>query len=184
MSVQLASVARVASCSRAIFLVERARELHRRELRRVQDLVRIGVADAAEEVRIGQRRASACGFSRVSAAENSASVAARGSMPPGSSLRSASSPRTSVSEARLRVPASVKIERAVAKWRSRHVFRPCRASRPAPPAQPPGDHEVDHDEELVVEAEDDALADAPHAFTVRAEDGVERRIVRAQHERR
>src|SRR5690606_21318094 len=41
--------------TRHLFVVQLLREAHRRHLRSVQDLVGVGVADAAEEARIGQR---------------------------------------------------------------------------------------------------------------------------------
>jgi hypothetical protein len=40
---------------RNLLLAQRLRQRHRRQPRRVQDLVRIGVADSDEDVRISQR---------------------------------------------------------------------------------------------------------------------------------
>ena len=55
-SIHSASTARVASKSRAISAsVELCGQRQRRQPRAVQDLVRVGVADAAEQARIGQR---------------------------------------------------------------------------------------------------------------------------------
>ena len=55
-SVHSISVARVASYSRAISSARQLlRHRDRRELRAMQDLVGIGVADSAENVRVGQR---------------------------------------------------------------------------------------------------------------------------------
>ena len=51
------------------------------------------------------------------------------------------------------------------------------------PAQPAGDHQVNDQEEVVVEHEHDALADAAHAADDLAVSGVERRIDGAQDER-
>ena len=52
-----------------------------------------------------------------------------------------------------------------------------------PPAQPSRDHQVHHEEEIVAEIEDDALADAAHCAHLAADEGVDRRIVGAQDKR-
>jgi hypothetical protein len=52
--------------TKQLLVRQRARQLQRREPGRVQDLVGVGVADAAEEVRIGERPFQRV-FSRVSA---------------------------------------------------------------------------------------------------------------------
>jgi hypothetical protein len=54
----------------------------------------------------------------------------------------------------------------------------------APPAKAAGDHEVQDDEELVVQFQHDALADSPDAADRLAERGLQRRIVGAEQERR
>ncbi len=46
----------------------------------------------------------------------------------------------------------------------------------------PGDHEMDHREKAVPQVHHDALADAPQAADRAPEGGIERRIVRPQHE--
>ena len=51
------------------------------------------------------------------------------------------------------------------------------------PAQAARDHQVDDEKQIVVEGEDDALADAAHAADDRAVDRVDRRIDRAEDER-
>ena len=147
----------------------------------MQDLVRVGVADAAEDVRIGQRALERV----VLAHERRAEVLQR--------------------RAEHLDPARVVLrERLLA---AHHVHRraPLRAflgeeQRPvlevergqaAPagqrrgslaPAQPPGDHQVDHEEELALEADHDALAEPAQLDHAPTGEGLDRRLDRAQHE--
>src|SRR5207247_2529076 len=51
------------------------------------------------------------------------------------------------------------------------------------PAQAAGDHQMDHEKQLIVELESDAFADAPKSANDRTADGIERRIDRAEDER-
>ena len=74
---------------------------------RVQDLVGVGVADAAEQVRIGERALERVVLAARARSANAASVAVEHLEPAGSCAASAASPRTTWSDARFFVPASV-----------------------------------------------------------------------------
>ena len=63
---------------------ERRGQLHRRQLRGVQDLVRVGVADAAEDARVGQRPLERVVLGGQPLRELPARSASRTSRPPGS----------------------------------------------------------------------------------------------------
>ena len=76
-----------------LFGREAGRELHGRELRAVQDLVGVGVADSREDPRIGERALERV-IPVASRAESACSLAVSTSSPPGSWLTSAGSPRT------------------------------------------------------------------------------------------
>ena len=83
-------VARRRVQSRAIsVVVELARQLERRQPRAMQDLVRVRVADAAEEVRIGQRALERVVLAPQRRGEVSHAAASATSRPPGSSAASA-----------------------------------------------------------------------------------------------
>src|SRR5690606_27423731 len=58
-----------------------------------------------------------------------------------------------------------------------------RSGRRLPPLQAPGDHQVQHERELLLELNHDALAEPRYAFDAKPDDRVDRRLGRAQQER-
>ena len=84
-------------------------------------------------------------------------------MPPGSIAASAASPSTRWIDARRFVPASVRINVPSSNSNAARANAPRRFLVLGEPAQPPGDHEVQHDEQSALELEHDALAQAAHA---------------------
>ena len=162
--------------------VERARQRERREPGAVQDLVGVGVADAAEEARIGERALERVVLGDEARRERRASVAAITSMPPASSAASAARPATTCSDARRCLPASVRASVPLSNSKKASALRAgLLAGRE--PAQPAGDHQVDDEEELALEREDDALAEPLDADDNLAFDRGNRRRHRAQQER-
>ena len=161
------------------------RQLERRQPRRVQDLVRVRVADAAEEVRIGQRALERVVLARERRVEllERRRRAARGRRD--RARASAASPAHELQRRALLRARLGQQQRAVREVERRqdHLRPDARRSARLAPAQPPRDHQVDDQEELVVELEHDALADAPHAADDLAGDRVDRRRHRAQDER-
>ena len=114
-SVHSASSSARASKSRAISSsASRGGAPQRRQARAVEDLVRVGVADAAEEPGIGERPLERVVLAQERSAERG-EVASSTSSPPGSSAASAAAPRTRRNEARRVVPASVSQSEPVGK---------------------------------------------------------------------
>ena len=131
----------------------------RRQLRAMQDLVRVRVADAAEDARVGQRAlqrvvlgAQARGERRDVGAERLR----------GRPCRTARAPRAA-DQVQRRAPLGARFgqrERAVSKSSSASVMRPGGFCVARQPAEASGDHQVDDEEEVAVERDDDALAEA------------------------
>ena len=143
-STQAAASRRVALVQAAISSSDSdARQLERREPRGMKDLVRVGVADAAEQVRIGQAHASACG-SRASALRGTVRRRLERLETAGIERRSAARPRTSCSDARFFEPASVKS--SVPFENSSDASSSFRSNADLlarfPPAQPARDHQM------------------------------------------
>ena len=150
-SIQRVSVARVASYSRAELLVgQRARQLERRQPRRVQDLVRVGVADAAEQMRIGERA-----LQRVAlAGERLVKLFARGVERLDAAGIERAQRRLAAHQlqrgALLRARFGEEQRAVLEGERGEHLLRPHpRFLAGLPPAQPPGDHEVDDEKQVV-----------------------------------
>ena len=158
------------------------RQLQRRELRRVQDLVRIRIADSAEQPGIRQRpfqgvvlhpqprrerrrtareRVDASGIEIVQAVEAAHERQRRA--PPGARLRQDQR-------------AGRELERRKSLARD---ARPLRR-----PAEPPRDHQVKHREDVIVECPDDPFANPIQAGDGLPFDRAERRIDRSEQERR
>jgi hypothetical protein len=136
----------------------------------VQDLVGVGVAHAAEEPRIGQRPLERV----VLAAED---VGERG----GRRLqdlepRRLHAPRHAQGRPLLR-PGLAHRERPAVELEDR-----LRAALGRLPMQPPGDHEVQLEEEVVGELEDDPLADAADVARPLSFDGLQGRVDRPKQE--
>ena len=86
-------------------------------------------------------------------------------------------------DARRRVPASVRVSVPPGKSNAARPTRPGGRGARRPPVQTAGDHQVDDDEQLALEREDDALAQAPEPHHGPPLDRGHRRIDRAQDER-
>ena len=93
-------------------------------------------------------------------------------------------PRTTCSEARFFVPASVRSSVPVGKSKAARPTLPgYPGAAPRLPAQASGDHQVQHQEELALEADHDALAQPPEARDPPADEAREGRLDGAQQER-
>ena len=164
-------------------LVERARQRERRQPRAVQDLVGVGVADAAEEARIGQR-ALEVWFSRderVRRTRRASPSGRRGRR--GRARRARLRPATRCSDARRFLPASVSSERAVSNSNEgervrRRLACPARSQR-----RRPAIIRWTTRKSSPSKRDDDALAEPPTPTTLLAFDGDDRRRHRAQQER-
>ena len=169
---------------RDLVVGELPRQLHRREARAVQDLVGVGVADAAEEARIGQRalervvlaraarRGSRRDRRRTPRARRGRARRARPRRAPGGAT------------ARRFVPASVSIRVPVEKSNAASPILPGSFAPALLPVQPPGDHQVDHERTGRPRART-RCACRGGAARSRARPATlgERRVDRAQHER-
>ena len=165
------------SRSRSVHSIERARasrrragaisssvsccvELHGRQPRAVQDLVRVRVADAAEEPRVGERALERVVLARERARRTASSVASSDLEPAAVELRERVRAAHDV-ERRALLRARLGEDQRARREVERGERRPCpgRRARRRIPAQAAGDHEVDDEEEIVLEAEHDALAE-------------------------
>ena len=129
----------------------------------MQDLVGIGVADAAEEMRGSVSARLSVWFSARERARANASSSASSDLEAAADrcAASASAPRTRWSDARLlraRLGERAACRSAKSKRGEADARRRDRAPRGSP-AQAAGDHQVEDEEEIVVEREDDALAE-------------------------
>ncbi len=147
----------------------------------MQDLVGVGVADAAEQVRIGERALErmvlalhAVGELLETGREDVEPAGihrgerglALDQMDRGAALRSG-----------LRED-----EHPVSKAEGREGDPPGELRVGADPAQPASDHEMQNEEKLTLERDDDALADSPDADDFPSLGGCDRRRHAAQHE--
>ena len=99
-------------------------------------------------------------------------------------VRAPARPRTTYSEARFSVPASVSTSVPVSKPRASRVWRVNDRGPAWPPLQPARDHQMQHEPDVVVEADRDALAEALEANDAGSVHGIDRRLDAAQQERR
>ena len=174
-----------------LFRRQLAGQQHRRHLRGVQDLVRIGVADAAQQVRIGQRALQRVILARQRRAELPRRSTVSTSRPPGSCDASSFSPRTRYSDARRFDPASVRISEPLSKvecgetdlagnlW----MLRSAPSAPVCGPLEAAGDHQVDDEEQLVFELHTSRLPRRRSADDLLAVGVIDRRIERANEER-
>ena len=147
----------------------------------MEDLVGIGVADPAEDRGIGQHALERMVLGGEGCAERREI-----------GLQHLEAPGIVLAQGRF-APGQVD-GRALLRARLGHEKRPRRAIqgghadlardlRPGRlPVQAPGDHEVEDHEELVVQLDDDPLAQSPQATHGLAADGGEGRVDGAQHE--
>ena len=127
-------------------------------------------------------------FSAVSAARNAARSLAKTSMPPGSIETQAFLAARTCNDARRLVPASVSTQGAVGKIERCEALRPASFAPRRPPVQAAGNHQVQHQPEVAIHADGDALADAAQfadgaAFAVRERrfDGAQQKRAREPH---
>jgi len=143
----------------------------------VEDLVRVGVADPAEEPRVRER-----------ALERVALSAERGLERLEVGLEHLEPAGVVEGEG---VPAANQVQRSAARRaRFRHdegAGRKVERDKPYPtreagagaaPVEPPGDHQMKDEEEAVVELDDDPLPEPPEAAHGPADGGLERRVDR------
>ena len=168
---------------RDLVIGDRRRHAKRRQLRRVQDLVGVRVADAVEQRRIGQRALDRVPLAAQPLGELRAVVASNTSRPPRSNSASASRPCNDVHRRALLRRRLGEDQRAVREVERREPDLARDLLAALLPAQPPRDHQVDHDEALALDADHDALAHALDGLDLRAVELARRRRHRAQHER-
>ena len=121
-------------------------------------------------------------FSSTSAALNVSRLLDSTSIPPGSSAARPLRPSATCRDARRLVPASVSTSEPSSKSNAASVLRPASLAPGGSPVQPSRDHEMQHQPQIALEADGDALADAlelPHAPAARQREG---RLRRAQQE--
>ena len=151
------SVPTVASCSRAISsAVSVARELHRRHPGGVQDLVRVRVPDSAEDVRIRERT-----LHRVILPRQARRECGQIRLQHLEAARVEPSELTSGDQVQRRLPARSRLgqhHRTGRKIERRKSHLARNRSAALAPAEPSGNHQVQHEGETAFELEDDALA--------------------------
>ena len=162
--------------------VEAARPRQRRQPGAVQDLVGVGVADAAEEMRIGEGPLQRVVLLHQRSSERREVGVERfepaGLMGRQGRFAAHKVERCPLLRARLREDerAAGEVERGRSDLAGH--LRPRLL-----PVQPARDHEMQHEEQVVVELEDDALAEPAQAADRLAEDGVDRRVEGAEEKR-
>jgi len=158
------------------------RQLCRRHPSAVQDLVGIGIPDAREQARVGQRALGRMVFPRQRFAEPG-EVHSEHLDPPAVELRESRFACNQVERRPLLRRGLGKHERAVGKVERRE----CSAAadlRPAlSPVQPARNHQVQDQEQISLEREDDSLADPSQREDPAAAGLPERRSDRAQQKR-
>ena len=148
----------------------------------MQDLVRVRVADPAEQPRIGERALQRVILAREGGAKGceigGEHLEPAGVMVIEPVLASHEVKRGAPLRARLRQHEG---SRGEVERRESGLRRDLGAG--APPVKSAGDHQVDDEEELPVERDHDAFSEAAQARHPPADRGVERRIDRAEQER-
>jgi len=127
----------------------------------VQDLVRVGISDATEELGVGERA-----LERVPIRFQSRGKVFEPGLedlePARSMAASAASPRPDGSR-HAACPRLREQQRCVVELEHGERYAPRGFRATCQPAQPPGDHKVQHEEQPAFELEDDALADSAKA---------------------
>lgn len=165
-----------------LFSAQGIRQLERRQSRAVQDLVRVGVADAAENAWVGQRalqRVPLAPQGRVETVEirleDLQATGVVGAQPALATHR--------VQGRALLAPGLGQQQRARIEIEDRQTQLARDLRTGLFPAQTTGDHQVDDEEVLGVQLDRDPLAQAPQSDDPLAAALLERRIDRAQDER-
>jgi len=158
-------------------------EGNRRELRRMQNLVRVSVADTAQNARVGQTLFLSVRFSAVSAARNSARTAGENIDAAGIGRFKCLLAWNTYSDARRLVPASVSTNEPLGKSNAARVVTARQFCATGSPMQPARDHQMEYQPHIVIEAYSNALTDPAqfaNPMTLRIGNG---RLRRAQQER-
>ncbi len=126
----------------------------------MQDLVRIGVADAAEDMWIGQGALQGV----VADGQAARELVERRRHYVHSARIESCEPRLALGH----VQGRALLRSGFGQGQAAVVEKECRESpaaigllRPIEPVQPPGDHQVQHQPDVVIESDGDALAHAP-----------------------
>ena len=164
---------------------ELAGQLERRQLRAMKNLVGVRVADAAEEMRIGQRALQRVALLLQRRARMLRALLVIGSSPPGSNDARASSPSTTCSDARFCVAASVSSSSPAAEVESREPDLARDGGAALPPLEPARDHQMKHEKERRPRSSQTIrLPMRRRPVTVRPVAAIERRLDRPQQKRR
>ena len=162
--------------------VELARERERREPRAVQDLVRVRVADAVEQARIGERALHRVVLRREARRERRE---VRALHVEAAHVERAQRERAlHAMQRRAALGAGFgERERPVREVEQRERDAAGRLAARLQPHEAAGDHQVQHEEQVVVEREDEALAEPANRAHGLAVHDLERRHRGAQQER-
>jgi len=131
-----------------------------REPGRVENLVRVRVPTPLT-MRGSVNARFRVRFSRLSAARKHARSAVRTSMPPGSMASRPGSPATTWSDALRLAPASVRVSEPGGKSKAARFWRPFEGRVARLPMQAAGDHRAQHQPEVAIQANGDALSHSP-----------------------
>src|SRR5713101_9405344 len=144
---------------RVLAVAQRTRLPHRREPRAMQDLVRVRIPDAGEDVRVGQRALERVILARDGVAEFRLGAGER--LDPAGVERD--DRRLALQEMNRRAllrPGLGQRERARREVQGRQPELAGHLRAWRFPVKAPGDHQVDRQEEIALEGDDDALAHA------------------------
>ena len=173
----------MAACSRAISSSERREvSVTGREPGAVQDLVGVRVPDPGEEPGVGERALERVALARQRRAEGGEIGVER--LEPAAIERGERG--GAADEVERRAPLRARLgehERALREVERGEPDAAGELRVRLAPVEPARDHEVDHEEEVALEREDDALAHAAHALDVLPRGRRERRVDGAEHER-
>jgi photosystem II stability/assembly factor-like uncharacterized protein len=168
--------------ARSLLVAQGGRELHRRQLRSVQDLVGVGVSDAAEDVRIGERALQRVVVGGQTGAE-CVEIRAQHFEPAAIVLGERGCAAHDVNRGLPLRSGLRQQERSPCEVERREPDFARDRGPTLPPPESSGDHQMDDHEQLVVERDDDAFPEPGHAANRDAFDGRDWRIVRTDDER-
>ncbi len=165
-----------------LLLAELKGKLDRREFRAVKQLIRIGIANAAEQAGIGQSALEGVVFASERGPEalgvgvhhfKSAAIEGIDQAPAAHQVEGGSFLRAGLGEQ----------QRAVREIETRQPTAPGDFSALCKPMQPAGDHQMKNEEQISLQLEDDPLSEARNAKSALALGVSQRRIRGAQDER-
>src|ERR1700693_2901823 len=148
----------------------------------MQNLVRIRVADTADDAWIGQSPLERAGFSRKSGAKRTeiAREDLDSSRVDGTQTGLA---RENVQRCAMRSTGFGKYKRSAGKIEGSQTPAACQLCSSTSPVQPAGNHQGQDEPEIAFDANRDSLADAPQFVHDSALDACNRRLCSAQQER-